>query len=218
MGTPELKPAAKETTEALTMHPSWDSHANEENNSGVFFSLFNVHVSCIFSTFIFCFCICISVLLAYLGYRRFCARPRKKSTSHPATSRSAPLKSRFSTMEDKFEMEDYGGSSTYEFAPQRYGPQQPNYAPAQPRYAPPQQRYDNRQCYNGGQFVDPVEQLRLLLQAVPIVNAPIQPALIYQAANQVAQVHNQAPPAAPPQLNLGAAANANAAADAAANP
>jgi hypothetical protein len=127
-------------------------------------------------------------------------------------------------MKDKFEMEDYGGSATYEFAPQRYGQQQPNYAPAQPRYAPqqprydPQQpRYDNRQRYNGGQFVDPVEQLRLLLQAVPIANAPIQPALIYQAANQVAQVHNQAPPAAPP-LNLGAAANANAAANAAANP
>jgi hypothetical protein len=83
MGTPESKPADKDTTEVLTMHPSWDSHANEENNSGVFFSLFNVHVSCIFSTFIFCFCI--SVLLAYLGYRRFCARPRKKSTSRPAT-------------------------------------------------------------------------------------------------------------------------------------
>jgi hypothetical protein len=226
MGTPESKQADKDTTEVLTMHPSWDSHANEENNSGVFFSLFNVHVSCIFSTIIFC--ICISVLIAYLGYRRFCARPRKKSTSRPATSRpatsrSAPLKSRFSTMEDKFEMEDYGGSSTYEFAPQRYGPQQPNYAPAQPRYAPPQprydpqQRYDNRQRYNGGQFVDPVEQLCLLLQAVPIANAPIQPALIYQAANQVAQVH-QAPPAAPPQLNLGAAANANAAADAAPTP
>jgi hypothetical protein len=115
-------------------------------------------------------------------------------------------------MEDKFEMDDYGGSSTYEFAPQRYGKQQPNYAPAQPRYAPQQPRYDNRQRYNGGQFVDPVEQLRLLLQAVPIANAPIQPALIYQAANQVAQVH--VPPAAPP-LNLGAAA-ANAAADAAA--
>jgi hypothetical protein len=107
-------------------------------------------------------------------------------------------------MEDKFEMEDYDGSSTYEFAPQRYGPQQP--------------RYDNRQRYNGGQFVDPVEQLRLLLQAVPIANAPIQPALVYQAANQVAQVHNQAPPAAPPPLNLGAAAIANANAAAAAHP
>jgi hypothetical protein len=210
MGTPESKPA-KTTTEVLTMHPSWDSHANEENNSGVFFSLFNVHMSCIFSTFIFCLCICISVLLAYLGYRRFCARPKKKSRE--ATSHLAPLKSRFSTMEDKFEMDDYGGSSTYEFVPQRYGKQQPNYAPAKPRYAPQQPRYDNCQRYNGGQFVDPVEQLSLLLQAMPIANAPIQPALIYQAANKVAQVH--APPAAPP-LNLGAAANANAAAGAAA--
>jgi hypothetical protein len=113
IGTPESKPAAKDTTEVLTMHPSWDSHANEENNSGVFFSLFNVNVSCIFSTFIFCFCIAILVLLAYLGYRRFCARPRRKSTSRPATSRSAPLKSHFSTLEDKFEMEDYDGSATY---------------------------------------------------------------------------------------------------------
>jgi hypothetical protein len=208
------------------MHPSWDSHANEENNSGVFFSLFNVHVSCIFSTFIFCFCIAISVLLAYLGYRWFCARTSKKSTLRPAKSRSAPLKSRFSTLEDKFEMEDYKDLATYEFTPQRYGPQQPNYASAQPRYAPqqprygPQQpRYDNRQRYNRGQFVDPVEQIRLLLQAVPIANPPIQPALAYQAANQRAQVHQvqpAAPPAAPPQLNLGAAANANAAA--AANP
>jgi hypothetical protein len=219
MGTPESKPA-KTTTEVLTMHPSWDSHANEENNSGVFFSLFNVHMSCIFSTFIFCLCICISVLLAYLGYCRFCARPKKKSREATSTSHPAPLKSRFSTMEDKFEMDDYGRSSTYEFAPQRYGKQQPNYAPAQPRYAPQQPRYDNRQRYNGGQFVDLVEQLRLLLQAVPIANAPIQPALIYQqAANQMAQVH--VPPAAPP-LNLGAAANnANAAAAdaaAAANP
>jgi hypothetical protein len=122
-------------------------------------------------------------------------------------------------------MEDYDDSATYEFMPQRYGPQQSNYASAQPRYAPkqsrygPQQpRYDN-QRYNGGQFVDPVEQLRLLLQAVPIANAP-QPALAYQVANQLAQVHHQvppaAPPAAPPQLNLGASANANAAA--AANP
>jgi hypothetical protein len=150
---------------------------------------------------------------------------RDSGRSYYIDRASAPLKSRFSTLEDKFEMEDYNGSSTFEFTPQRYGPQQPNYASAQPRYAPqqprygPQQpRYDNRQRYNGGQFVDPVEQLRLLLQAVPIANAPIQLALVYQAANQVAQVHNQVPPAAPPAppLNLGAAANANAAA--AANP
>jgi hypothetical protein len=129
-------------------------------------------------------------------------------------------------LEDKIKMEAFDDSATYEFTPQRYGPQQSNYASAQPRYAqkqsrygPQQPRYDN-QRYNGGHFVDPVEQLRLLLQAVPIANAPIQPALAYQVANQLAQVHNQvpppAPPAAPPQLNLGAAANANAAA--AANP
>jgi hypothetical protein len=135
-----------------------------------------------------------------------------KKKSREATS--APLKSRFSTLEDKFEMDDYGGSSTYEFAPQRYGKQQPNYAPAQLRYAPQQPCYDNYQRYTGGQFVDPVEQLRLLLQAAPIANAPIKPALIYQAANQVAQVH--VPPAAPP-LNLGAAANVAAGA-VAANP
>jgi hypothetical protein len=220
MGTPESKPAAKDTTEVLTMHPSWDSHANEENNSGVFFSLFNVHVSCIFSTFIFCFCIAISVLLAYLGYRRFCARP--KSTSRPAaTSRSIPLRLRFSTLEDKIEMEDFDEAATYGFTTQRHGPQQPNYASApryaqkQTRYGPQQPRYDN-QRYNGGNFVDPVEQLRLLLQAVPIANAPVQPALAYQMANQLAQVHQLPPPAAqpaaPPPLNLGAAANANAAA------
>jgi hypothetical protein len=129
-------------------------------------------------------------------------------------------------LEDKFEMEDYDNSATYEFTPQRYGSQQSNYASAQPsyaqkqpRYGPQQPRYENHQRYNSGQFVDPVEQLRLLLQAVPIANAPIQPALAYQVANQLAQVHQvrpAAPPAAPPQLNLGAAANANAAA--AANP
>jgi hypothetical protein len=61
----------------------------------------------------------------------------------------------------------------------RDGPQQPNYASApryaqkQTRYGPQQPRYDN-QRYNGGNFVDPVEQLRLLLQAVPIANAPVQ--------------------------------------------
>jgi hypothetical protein len=127
-------------------------------------------------------------------------------------------------------MDDYGGS-VHEFAPQRYGQQpqyygqpQPRYAPLQPRYSPPQPRYDNCQHYNGGQFIDPVEQLRLLLQAVPVANAPVQPALNYQAANPVAQVHHPVlPPPAPLPLNLGAAANntnaaAAAAAAAAANP
>jgi hypothetical protein len=203
MGTPESKPEVK-TNEILTMHPSWDSHANEENNSGVFFSLLNVHFSCVFSTFIFCFCIAISVLLAWLGYRRFCARP--KSTSRPAAaSRSGPLRSRFSTVEDKIEMEDFDEMATYGFNTHQ-GPPQPNYASApryarkQPRYGPQQTRFDNR--YNGGNFVDPVEQLRLLLQAVPIANA--LPAL--------AQVHHlplpAGPPAAQPPLNLGVAANA----------
>jgi hypothetical protein len=106
----------------------------------------------------------LSVLLAYLGYRRFCHRPKMKSREAiEATSSShpAPLTSRSwaSTMEDKYEIDDYGGSSMYEFVPQRYGKQQPNYAPPQPRYAPQQPRYDNQQRYNGGQFVDPVEQL-----------------------------------------------------------
>jgi hypothetical protein len=189
------------------MHPSWDSHANEENNSGVFFSLLNVHFSCVFSTFIFCFCIAISVLLAWLGYRRFCARP--KSTSRPAAaSRSGPLRSRFSTVEDKIEMEDFDEMATYGFNTHQ-GPPQPNYASAPPRYARKQSRYGpQQQTRFGGNFVDPVEQLRLLLQAAPFANAP--PALAYQMPNQLAQVHVPAagqPPAQQP-LNLGAAANA----------
>jgi hypothetical protein len=106
--------------------------------------------------------------------------------------------------------------------PQRYGQQQPpsRYGQQQPptRYGPQQPHYDNRQRYNGGQFVNPVEQLRLLLQAVPVANAPVQPAIVYQAANQMAPVHQVPPPPPPPNvLNLGAAANnANAAAPAAA--
>jgi hypothetical protein len=63
--------------------------------------------------------------------------------------------------------------------------------------------------------VDPVEQLRLLLQAVPVSNAPAQPAIVYQAANQLAPVH-QVPPPPPNVPNMGAAAN-NANAAAAAN-
>jgi hypothetical protein len=59
-----------------------------------------------------------------------------------------------------------------------------------------------------------VEQLRLLLQAVPVANAPVRPAIVYQAP-PLSQVH-QAPPLAPNVLNMGAAANnANAAANAA---
>jgi hypothetical protein len=123
-------------------------------------------------------------------------------------------------MEDKYEIDDYGGA-VYDFAPQCYGKQQPQYyGQQQPRYAPQQPRYDNCQRYNGGPFVDPVEQLHLLLQAVPVANAPVEPALVYQAANQLAQVHHQVPPPPAPLpnvLNWGAAANnANAAAAAAA--
>jgi hypothetical protein len=208
MGTPESKPEVK-TTEVLTMHPSWDSHANEENNSGVFFSLLNVHFSCVFSTVIFCFCLAISVLLGYLGYRRFCARP--KSTSRPAAasrSGSGPLRSRFSTVEDKIEMEDFDEMTTYGFNTHQ-GPPQPNYASAPPRYARKQSRYgpQQQQTRFGGNFADPVEQLRLLLQAAPFANAP--PALAYQVP---AQVHvpaaGQPPPAQQQPLNLGAAANA----------
>jgi hypothetical protein len=118
------------------------------------------------------------------------------------------------TMEDKYyaslrqqdDFDDYG--SFYGFAHQRH--EQPP-----PRcYDQQQPRYDNRQRYNGGQIVHPVEQLRLLLQAVPVANAPVQPVIVYQTP-PLAQVH-QAPPLAPNVLNMGASANnANAAANAA---
>jgi hypothetical protein len=118
------------------------------------------------------------------------------------------------TMEDKYytslrqrdDFNDYG--SFYGFASQ---PQ-----PQPRRYDLQQPRYDIRQRYNGGQIVDPVEQLRLLLQAVPVANEPVQPAIVYQAP-PLAQVHQASPLA--PVLNLGAAVNnAKAAANAAANP
>jgi hypothetical protein len=115
------------------------------------------------------------------------------------------------TMRQRDVFDDYG--SFYGFAPQRHE-QQPLR-----RYGPQQPCYDNRQCYNGGQFVDPVEQLRLLLQAVPVANAPVQPAIVYQAP-PLAQVH-QVHPGVPNVLILGAAANnalAAAAANAATNP
>jgi hypothetical protein len=174
----------------------------------------------------------ICILLGYLGYRRFFHRPKRKSREAPPTgatcssrasppARPAPLTSRswatnmedkyYATMRERDDIDDYGGS-LYNFAPQRYGQQQPP-----TRYGPQQPRYDNRQRYNGGPFVDPVEQLRLLLQAVPVANAPAQPAIVYQAANQLAPVHQVPPPPPPNVLNLGAAANnANAAAAAAA--
>jgi hypothetical protein len=197
MGTPVSKPEVK-TTEVLTMHPSWDSHANEENNSGVFFSLLNVHFSCVFSTIIFCFCLAISILIGYLGYRRFCARP--KSTSRPAAdSRSSgPLRSRFSNVEDKIEMEDFEEMTSHGY--NAYQPPQPNYASA-PRYSRMSpSRYGPQQQTR---FVDPVEQLRLLLQAAPVANAP---ALAYQPAPVHVPAAGPPPPPANQPLNLGAAA------------
>jgi hypothetical protein len=110
MGGKAAKEEKEETTEVLTMHPNWESHFNEETNSGVFFSLFNVHMSCIMSTFIFCLCIMVCILLGYLGYRRFCHRPKRKSREAleaPSSSSPAPLTSRSwaATMEDKYEMD-----------------------------------------------------------------------------------------------------------------
>jgi hypothetical protein len=209
MGTPESKPEVK-TTEVLTMHPSWDSHANEENNSGVFFSLLNVHFSCVFSTIIFCFCLAISILIGYLGYRRFCARP--KSTSRPAAASrsSGPLRSRFSTVEDKIEMEDFDEMTSYGYNAYQ-GPPQPNYASAPqpnyasaPRYARKSRYGPQQQTRFGGNFADPVEQLRLLLQAAPVANAP--PALAYQLPAAVHVPAAGPPPPAQQPLNLGAAA------------
>jgi hypothetical protein len=211
MGGEAAKPKKEETTEVLTMHPSWESHVNEETNSGIFFSLFNIHISCALSTLIFCFCIMICILLGYLGYRRFCHRP--PSVSRPWEAMTMEDKYYATTMRQRDDFDDYG--SFYGFAPQRHDDQQPPR-----RYGQQQPRYDNRQRYNGGQFVDPVEQLRLLLQAVPVANEPVQPAIVYQAP-PLAQVH-QVPPGAPNVLNMGAAANnanaAAAAANAAANP
>jgi hypothetical protein len=107
-------------------------------------------------------------------------------------------------------MEDFDEMTTYGFNTHQ-GPPQPNYASAPPRYARKQSRYgpqqQQQQTRFGGNFVDPVEQLRLLLQAAPFANAP--PALAYQVP---AQVHvpaaGQPPPAQQQPLNLGAAANA----------
>jgi hypothetical protein len=79
MGGGPSKPAvSKEETEVLTMHPSWESHVNEEKNSGFFFSLINKHIPCVLGTILFALCIMICILLGYLGYRRFCQRRRPK--------------------------------------------------------------------------------------------------------------------------------------------
>jgi hypothetical protein len=143
MGGSESTPKKEEekTTEVLTMHPSWESHVNEETNLGIFFSLFNIHISCVLSTLIFCLCIMICILLGYLGYRRFCHRPKRKIREAPSTCATcssctappAPLTScpwamnmedkYYATMREQDDLNDYG--SFYNFAPQRYGQQQP---------------------------------------------------------------------------------------------
>jgi hypothetical protein len=191
MGGEESKPKKQEeTTEVLTMHLSWESHINEETNSGIFFSLLNIHISCALGTLIFSLCIMICILLGYLGYRRFCHRPKRKSREPPPTcatcssctappTASRPWDREAMTMEDKYyatlrQRDDFDDhESFYGLAPQ---PQ-----PQPRRYDQQQARYDNRQRYNGGQIVDPVKQLRLLLQGVPVANAPVQLAIVYQA-------------------------------------
>jgi hypothetical protein len=112
MGGEATKPKKEEATEVLTMHPNWESHVNEETNSGVFFSFFNIHISCSISTLMFCLGIMICILLGYLRYRRFCHRPKKKSREAPSTGATcsscaappAPLTSRpwATNMEDKY--------------------------------------------------------------------------------------------------------------------
>jgi hypothetical protein len=114
------------------------------------------------------------------------------------------------TMEDKYyaSLRQRDDFDDFSFAPnQRYEQSPPRL------YDQQQPRYDQQQCYNGGRIVDPVEQLQLLLQAVPVANAAVPPTIVYQAPPAMAQVH-QAPLPAPnvQQLNLGSAANnANAA-------
>jgi hypothetical protein len=171
MGGEESKPKKeKETTEVLTMHPSWESHVNKETNLGIFFSLLNIHISCALGTLIFCLCTMVCILLGYLGYRQFCHRPKRKNREPPSTcatclSCTAPptaslrlwdKEAMSMTMEDKYyaslhqqdDFDDFG------FAPnQRYEQPLPR------RYDQQQPRYDQQQRYNGGRIVDPVEQL-----------------------------------------------------------
>jgi hypothetical protein len=222
----KTKEDEKTTTMVLTMHLSWESHVNEETNSGIIFSLLNIHISFALGTLVFCLCTMTCILLGYLGYRRFCHCPKRKdkeataltapptcatcSSCTPPTASLRPWdkEAMTMTMEDKYyaSLRQQDDFEDFSFAPnQRY---------EQPRcYDQQQPRYDQRQRYNGGRIVDPLEQLRLLLQAVPVANAAVPPALVYQAPPAVAQVHQApAPPPNVPQLNLGAAANnANAA-------
>jgi hypothetical protein len=91
------------------------------------------------------------------------------------------------TMEDKYyaSLRQQDDFDDFCFAPnQRYEQPPPR------RYDQQQPRYDQRQRYNGGRIVDPVEQLQLLLQAVPVANAPVPPAIVYQAPAIPVRVRN----------------------------
>jgi hypothetical protein len=116
----KTKEEEKTTTEVLTMHPSWKSHGNEETNSGIVFSLLNIHISYALGTLVFCLCTMIFILLSYLGYRRFCHRPKRKdrestaltvppptcatcsSCTAPPTASLRPWDREAMTMEDKY--------------------------------------------------------------------------------------------------------------------
>jgi hypothetical protein len=213
MGGGPSKPAvSKEETEVLTMHPSWESHVNEEKNSGFFFSLINKHIPCVLGTILFALCIMICILLGYLGYRRFCHGPKKKTkeaTAPPLPSTCAtclscsPPSSTCLRPWDKEAMEDRYYVSMRQGDDDDFG-----FAPQYQRYEQLrcyEQHYEPRQLhYNRGQIVDPVEQLSQLLQAAPIDKALAPPALAPPAPPALAQVH-QVPPNAAPPLNLNAA-------------
>jgi hypothetical protein len=80
MGSGAAKPAvSKKDTEVLTMHPSYETHGNEETNSGFFFSLINIHILSALGTISFAFCCLVCVLLCYLGYRQFCHPKKNKN-------------------------------------------------------------------------------------------------------------------------------------------
>jgi hypothetical protein len=218
MGGETSKPAvSKKDTEVLTMHPIWETHVNQEKNSGFFFSLINVHISCAPGTIRFALCWMICVLLGYLGYRRFCHPKKKAATAPPpppppmcVTCSACPhtsltslrpwdkelLEDRyFASMQRQWDDDDFG------FAPQRYERFKQPRRYKQPRYEQPRQPH-----YNRGWIVDYIDhepvvaQLRQLLQAAPMAQALASPALAPPALAQVNQVQ---PPAAQP-LNLGA--------------
>jgi hypothetical protein len=69
MGSGAAKPAvSKKDTEVLTMHPSYETHGNEETTSGFIFSLINIHINCALGTILFACCFLVCVLLCYLGF------------------------------------------------------------------------------------------------------------------------------------------------------